>query len=213
MRTTEHLVHNRLDFVGFVPGAFHIKMAATDAFWWTHVEPKAGMDDPTGFFEYIHHLRPKETGKFTSAPGFCRLHDTIHHAMWVDVLDCWKLEARSLGHNSLEVFANAKPSWTQIIQISEQMIGKYLPGTDFGDIREQHRWDHDVWFENHALRKQHGLLYLELCHSMNHGDVGRMLCLFPYWIAFFKSTGKHKYAPHMIRFLTDLDHVYPPQLR
>ena len=60
---------------------------------------------------------------------------------------------------------------------------------------------------------QHGLLYLELSHAMNHGDVGRILRLFPYWIAIFKSTGKHKYAAHMIWFMTELDHVYSPELK
>ena len=48
---------------------------------------------------------------------------------------------------------------------------------------------------------------------MNYGDVGRILRLLPYWIAIFKATGKSKYSAHMIRFMTDLDHVYPPRLR
>jgi aminoglycoside/choline kinase family phosphotransferase len=68
-------------------------------------------------------------------------------------------------------------------------------------------------FENASLQKQHGLLYLELSHAMNHGDVGRILRILPYWIAIFKSTGKSKYAAHMIRFITDLDHVYPKCLK
>jgi len=60
-------------------------MAATDVFWRIHVEPTAGRDDPTGFFEYIHHLHAKETGKFASQTGFQQMHDAIHHAIWVDV--------------------------------------------------------------------------------------------------------------------------------
>lgn len=73
MRTIEHSTKNRLDFVVFVPGLFYLKMAATDVFWRAHVQLLAGRTDSTGFFEYVCHLRPKETGKFTSAPGFCRL--------------------------------------------------------------------------------------------------------------------------------------------
>ena len=92
------------------------------------------------------------------------------------------------------------------------MVKKYLPGKDFNKKREEET-DRDMVFENTALRKQHSLLYLELSHSMNHRDVGRILRLLPYWIAIFKSTGKSKYSAHMIRFMTDLDHVYPPQLR
>src|ERR1700683_437355 len=79
MQTIEHNAKNRLDWVVFVPGMFHLKMACVDAFWRIHVVPRTGRDDPTGFFEYIHHLRPRETGKFTSSPGFCRMHDAIYH--------------------------------------------------------------------------------------------------------------------------------------
>jgi hypothetical protein len=97
------------------------------------------------------------------------------------------------------------------VELSEAMVKKYLPDKDFDEKREE--TDHDMVFETTALRKQHSLLYLELSHSMNHGDVGRILRLLPHWIAIFKSTGKSKYSAHMIRFMTDLDHVYPPQLR
>ena len=48
---------------------------------------------------------------------------------------------------------------------------------------------------------------------MNHGDFGWILLLLPYWIAIFKSVGKSKYSTHMIRFMTDLNHVYQLQLR
>ena len=117
----------------------------------------------------------------------------------VPMLHPRRLEALSLGHHSLKM--------------SETMVQKYLPGCNFSDIREGDDANRDIRFENTAIRKQHGLLYLELSHLMNHGDVGRILWLFPYWIALFKSTGKHKYTAHMIRFLTDLHNVYPPKLR
>jgi hypothetical protein len=213
MRCIEHSAKNRLDWVVFVPGLFHLKMAATDAFWRIHVEPVAGRDDATGFFEYIHHLRAKETGKFASEPGFRRMHDAIHHATWVDVLDCWRIESGLIGHRNLKDFAQSKPDWKTIEEMSNTIVRKYLPGADFADNRDLNDGDRDKVFENVALRKQHGLMYLELSHAMNHGDVGRILRLWPYWIAIFKSTGKFKYTAHMIRFITDLDHVYPPRLR
>jgi hypothetical protein len=93
------------------------------------------------------------------------------------------------------------------------MVKRYLPGKDFDEKREEPKTKRDMVFENVALRKQHSLLYLELSHAMNYGDVGRILRLLPYWIAIFKATGKSKYSAHMIRFMTDLDHVYPPRLR
>lgn len=136
MHTIEHSSRNCLDFVVFVPGLFHLKMVATNAFWHAHIQLQEGHKDPTGFMEYIHHLRAHETGKFTSTPGFCCLHDSIHHATWVDVLDCWRLEALSLGHHSLKMFVSAQPSWELISKMSETMVQKYLPSRNFSDIRE-----------------------------------------------------------------------------
>lgn len=48
---------------------------------------------------------------------------------------------------------------------------------------------------------------------MSHGDVGHILRLIPYWIAIFTATKKNKYAAHMTKFKTDLDHVYSAPLR
>jgi hypothetical protein len=111
------------------------------------------------------------------------------------------------------MIAESKPSWDSLVELLEVMVRKYLPSKDFDKRREDEETDHDMVFENTALCKQHCLLYLELSHLMNHGDIGRILQLLPYWIAIFKSMGKSKYSAHMIRFMTDLDHVYPPQLR
>jgi hypothetical protein len=130
MRTIEHNAMNRLGWVVFIPGMFHLKMACTDAFWRIHILPKTGRDDPTGFMEYIRHLRPKETGKFTSTPGFRRMHDAIHHTTWADVLDCWHLAAKDRGFTSLKGFANSKPSWSALVSISEDLVQKYLPRRD-----------------------------------------------------------------------------------
>ena len=97
--------------------------------------------------------------------------------------------------------------------MSNTILRKYLPGADFADNRDLNDGVHDKVFKNVALQKQHGLMYVELSHAMNHGNVGCILQLWPYWIAIFKSMGKSKYTAHMIRFIMDLDHVYPPQLR
>lgn len=141
MRTIKHSAKNCLDFTVVVPGLFHLKMAAKDAFWRAHVKPSAGRNDATGFFKYIHHLCPKETGKFTNSPGFHRLHDTIHHSTWINVLDCWRLEAKRAGHRSLDKFASAEPSWEVLERISEQMVLTYLPNTNFGDKRDEREED------------------------------------------------------------------------
>ena len=93
------------------------------------------------------------------------------------------------------------------------MVTKYLPGHDFQDNWERPNSERDQCFENQSLLKQHGLLYLIFSHAINHGDVGQILQLFLHWIAIFTAIKKHKYTTHMTQFITDLDHVYPPQLR
>lgn len=141
------------------------------------------------------------------------MHDAIHHATWADVLDCWHLAAKERHFTSLENFAKSEPDWNIIHIISEDLVWRYLPGRDFQDLQEDPDSERDLRFENQALQKQHSLLYLEFSRAMNYGDVGHILQLFPYWIAIFTATGKHKYAAHMTQFKTDLDHIYPPRLR
>jgi hypothetical protein len=213
MRAIEHSTRNCLGWVVFVPGMFHFKMACTDTFWCIHIEPKAGWTDPTGFFEYIRHLRPRETGKFSSGPGFRQMHDAIHHAIWADILDFWCIAAHEQDFASLADFAKSEPEWDVLCRISDLMVTKYLPGHDFQDNRERPDSERDQQFENQSLLKQHGLLYLTFSHAINYGDIGRVLQLLLHWIAIFTATGKHKYTAHMIQFKTDLDHVYPPWLR
>jgi len=92
------------------------------------------------------------------------------------------------------------------------MVTKYLPGHDFQDNQERPDSEPDQWFDQ-SLLKQHGLIYLMFSCAINYGNVGQVLQLFPHWIAIFTTTGKNKYASHMIQFKMDLDHVYPLQLR
>ena len=128
-------------------------MAATDAFWRTHVQPAEGQDDWNGFYKYVRYLHPNETIKFLGTPGFRRLHDTIHHTTWIDVLDCWRIEVNGRGFNSRAAFADSEPSWASIIELSEAMVKRYLPGKDFDEQREEPNTKRNMVFENVALRK------------------------------------------------------------
>ncbi|KAJ6619420.1 hypothetical protein B0H10DRAFT_2163973 [Mycena sp. CBHHK59/15] len=71
----------------------------------------------------------------------------------------------------------------------------------------------DQQHENILPMHQYFLLYEEMSWSMNYGDIGRIETCFPPWIYIFKATGKHKYAAHMVKFMTDVHFVYPPPLR
>jgi hypothetical protein len=94
MHTIEKSAKNCLGFAIVMPGLFHLKMATTDAFWRIHVQPAEARDDQNRFYKYIHYLHPNKTIKFLGTPGFCCLHNTIHHTTWLDVLDCCRIEVK-----------------------------------------------------------------------------------------------------------------------
>ena len=66
--------------------------------------------------------------KFGTKPGFCQVHDIVHHDVWKSMLDCWQLEASAWNPEwtSLQVFAKAKQSWEAITEMSESIIEKYI---------------------------------------------------------------------------------------
>ncbi|KAG1754911.1 uncharacterized protein EDB91DRAFT_1043064 [Suillus paluster] len=94
-RKIEHTPKNRLQYVIFLPGLFHYKMACADTLWHTYIQPKEGCEDENSLYQHIGILRPDETGKMVSKPGFRRVHDVVHHDFWASMLNCWRLEAES----------------------------------------------------------------------------------------------------------------------
>ncbi|KAH7913660.1 hypothetical protein BJ138DRAFT_1001804, partial [Hygrophoropsis aurantiaca] len=215
-RRIEDTPKNRLQYVVFLPGLFHYKMACADALWRTYVQPKDGRDDEAALFQHIGVLRPNETGMFASKPGFRRMHDVLHHDLWASMLNCWQIEASR--HNpqwtTLEEFAAAEPSWDSIVKVSETIVQKYVAGgTLLRGFRAKPSGERDRRFENQLLRNRDELLYVDLCHAMNSGDIGRVEASFLPWIYIFKAVGKHKYAAQMSQFNTHLKYKYPEGLQ
>ncbi|KAG1876726.1 hypothetical protein DFJ58DRAFT_622689, partial [Suillus subalutaceus] len=66
------------------------------------------------------------------------------------------------------------------------------------------RQERDQRFENQVLPNRDELLYVNLCHAMNSGDIGRVKASFLLWIYIFKATKKHKYAYHTARFMVQM---------
>ncbi|KAJ3775010.1 hypothetical protein FB446DRAFT_638776 [Lentinula raphanica] len=217
MRSIERSAQNRLDFLLYIPGLFHMKMAAADAYARIHVAPMENRGEKLGVNEYLNYLRPKATAEFTSksGPSFRSMHDAIHHVVWTDILQCFAREVKTqYDCDTLETFAKSRHgTWEKIIELSKQVVLKYLPN------RQLHHWNHqpdrerDFVFENLAIRNRDGLLYLGFSRAISYGDVGRIIQLFPYLIATFAAVGKHKYATYMTKFLTDMNRRYPPTLR
>src|SRR5882762_7605209 len=113
------------------------------------------------------------------------------------MLDCWRVKAvkRNPLWVSLQAFAEAKPDWELITDMSESIVDSYVAGTPhLSKLRRKTLEQRDQVFENQILRNRDELLYVELCHAMNAGDIGRVETSFLPWTYIFKATGKHKYT-------------------
>ncbi|KAF8150232.1 hypothetical protein B0H34DRAFT_826645 [Crassisporium funariophilum] len=221
-RSIEGTPWRRFQFVIFVMGLFHLKMAAADAIWRIFLEPKKAREDATSLMAFVALHRPRETAKIGSAPGFRRMHEVIAHEGIVLRLDAWVTEVqRQFGVNkcsTLEEFAATSPSEEAIKDLSDRLAESYVAGgqeaTDIFALRTQAPVaQRDQQRENILLMHKYFFLYEELSFAMNQGDIGRVETLFPPWITIFRGTGKHKYASHMSKFLSDVHFVYPPKLR
>jgi hypothetical protein len=64
------------------------------------------------------------------------------------------------------------------------------------DVEDPETWD-TVHLHGVSLFR-HALIYTEVRHATKHGDPGRMKAMFPYLVAIFKATRKHRYANEIL---------------
>ncbi|KAJ7218441.1 hypothetical protein GGX14DRAFT_356865 [Mycena pura] len=217
-RAIEATPWRRYQFVIYVLGLFHLKMACADAIWRIFIKPVSAREDANSVMRFAALHRAKETGKIGSDPGFRRMHELITHQGVSLRLDAWRVEVlrRNPKWTSLEEFAASKPSFELIEGISNYLASHYVGGAEdlnIYELRARPAAERDQQHENILQIHQYFLLYEEISRAMNYGDIGRIETCFPPWIYIFKATGKHKYATHMVKFLTDVHFVYPPPLR
>lgn len=214
-RGEEKTTFRRFAMVIFVIALFHLKMACADAIWKIFIQPPQARLDNTSLMKQIAEIRPKETGKIGSKPGFRRMHEVIQHVGIVSRLDCWRHEvaSRNLQHPTLEAWAESEPSEQDIEEIASVLVKKYVADARLTEERFAAPDLRDEQFENVRLRESYFLLYEELSRAMNAGDIGRVEDCFLPWVFIFKGCGKSKYAVQMIRFLYNLYYVYTPPLR
>jgi hypothetical protein len=214
-RSIESTPWRRFQFVVFVMGLFHLKMACADSIWRIFIEPKTSREGVNSLMAFIARHRPRETGKIGSAPGFRRMHDVIAHDGTALRLDAWLTEImkRDPTCTSLEKFAASQPTKESLEEIANNLAQYYVAGGDVDIYILRHQSNRDEQHENVLLMHQYFLLYEEMSFAMNQGDIGRVETLFPPWISLFRGTRKHKYAKHMTKFLTDVHFVYEPPLR
>ena len=210
----------RFQFVVFLPGLFHLKMACADALWRLFLEKRDAHADDNSLMSFVALHRPRETNKIGSSPGFRRMHEVITQEGVALRLDAWRVEVqiKNKEWDSLESFARAKPTLTELQKIANDLPHQYMASNrsrevDVHALREQPHAQRDAQRENVLLMHLYFLLYEEITHSMNYGDIGRLETAFLPWIPIFKGTGKHKYATSMCKFLNDLHWRYPEPLR
>jgi len=215
-RSVEKTPWRRLQFVVFVMGLFHLKMACADAIWRVFIYPKKSGSDKNSLMGYIQQIRPKETQRIKSKPGFRRMHEVIQHVGIVSRLDIWRLASgkqNGTEYHTLDDFAKSEPDWKSILELSEQIV---LDGEKEGPmnrLRMKKPLERDQQHENEHLLQQIFLLYEEMSYSMNNCDIGRVETLFLPWMDIFLGCGKHKYAAEMQRYLENVHFYYPKGLR
>ena len=215
-RAEESTPWRRLQGIVFIMGLFHLKMACADAIWRIFIHPKGARTDENSLIAHIGEIRPKETGKIETKPGFRRMHEVIQHVGVASRLDIWRVEASRLPSSrtqSLEEFARTNPTWKDLCAMANSMVEKFVAQDNLSAMRELPKAQRDKQYENSLLRMQYFLLYEEISHAMNAGDIGHVeICFLP-WMMIFAACGKHKYATEMQRYLENVHFIYPKELR
>ncbi|KZT73987.1 hypothetical protein DAEQUDRAFT_660790, partial [Daedalea quercina L-15889] len=214
-RGEEATPFRRFQLVIFIIVLFHLKMACADGIWKIFIQPKKAQEDETSLMKQVAEIRPKETGKIGTKPGFRRMHEVIQHVGAASRLECWRQEIseRRPSVATLEAWAESEPSEDDIEGLANILVKNYVADTHLSEQRYNSPAIRDEQFENTRMRERYFLLYEELTWAMNAGDIGRVEDCFLPWIFIFKGCGKHKYATQMVRFLHDLHFVYPAKLR
>ncbi|KAF7421190.1 hypothetical protein PC9H_011710 [Pleurotus ostreatus] len=215
-RLEEQTPWRRMQYVVYVMGLFHLKMAAAEAIWRIFIRDKSAREDPTSLMELLSQIRPQETGKLGSKPGFRRMHEAIQHVGIVLRLDCWRILANELfpSCSSLEVFAQRTPTWEEVVDMATRLCKSQVAASDIDSTtRIAKESTRDAQHENSLIRQQCFLLYEELSYAMNHGDIDRTEACFIPWMSIFSACGKHKYAAELKRYLEDVHFRYPEGLK
>ncbi|KAF8332942.1 hypothetical protein F5887DRAFT_1080554 [Amanita rubescens] len=203
-RACERRPWERFQYVEFLPGYFHVKMACVDALWHIMIKPALGRQDETCVMKDIGVFCPRETGTL------------IRHVGIAWHLDCWHIavQKRYPQYSSLEDFAKSNPNLDNLRALAEDLVHEYVDdGKQLLSMRLNSVSKRDQQFENAMLIQQYFLLYEELTYAMNFGDIGRLERTLLPWILLFKATGKHKYATAMEKRLVQTHFERPEPLK
>lgn len=204
---------NRYQFVVPFMGLFHLKMGVLECLRRLQLPNKESRLDNHSSFKNILQMQPKNVEKFKGNPGYRLLHDAFWHETAARLLDCWRetISAHT-EYKNLPEYAKAKPKAADLFDLALKLYDKFVAKEDFERRRHQLGEHRDEIFENGQLYLRDSLLYVELSHSMKHGDISRIEDTMLPLIWMSKATGKHKYAAKLWRYLMNVKGDYPPGL-
>ena len=146
------------------------------------------------------------------------MHEVIQHVGIVMQLDAWRVAAgkhQKKDLASLEDYAKLELNWEDIVLISHDLCCNYVArkSDDLSRKRKQSTVQRNQQQENTLLQMQYFLLYEQMSHGLNHGDIGCVESLFVPWMSILRGCRKHKYAAELKCYLENVHFIYPEGLR
>ncbi|QRV78881.1 hypothetical protein RhiJN_06896 [Ceratobasidium sp. AG-Ba] len=151
---------DRLQFIIFLPGWFHIRIALADAMhrlWMLPERSRAGHPThPHSLFHLCTLLRPREIGKISTNPGFRRTHSLIQHLALATIADRWRLTVKRIHGVDLK---NWRPTWDQVVDVSRQVVSEHVAALTYRPAHLSGS-NGDMVHNQIRLFNQNALLYL-----------------------------------------------------
>lgn len=215
-KVIEATPRNRLQYVVFVMGLFHLKMACVETIWRVFLkDPKARTEDQkSSFYSNFKILRPRDSSSLSTSFKFRPIHEAISHIGRCRRLDCWRTVLKKYGYSSLQGFADKHPTWDHVKEIASVVVGELISNVGaLASLQEDSLENRDCEFENNFAFNLYAGMYEEITYAMNHGDIGRVeMCLLQ-WVPLFEAVGKKKYAHQTLKLVYELNHVFPERMR
>ena len=147
-RAIEATSQDRLQWLVRIPGIFHVRMAAVDAIWRTHIRGEGLCLNEGGTYKLFETLHPRDSARLKSNPGYHILNNGIIHLIRAHIMVCWE---QAMGTSDLQDFAETELSWDTIDDLAQQILNKNFAGPDFEDLRDGHDSACDRKQENQML--------------------------------------------------------------
>jgi len=214
-RRLECSPRDRLQYVVFVMGLFHLKMACAETIWRVFLKDSKARTEhqKTSFYSDLKILRPRDSSGLSTSFKFRPIHEAIGHIGTCRRLDCWRMVLKEHGFSSLQAFADARPTWDRIKEIVLEVSTLFIPELPSVCNDSEGPEDRDQELENNLVFNLYASIYEEIAYAMNYGDVGRVeMCLLK-WVPLFEAVGKRKYGHHTLKLIYELNHVFPDRMR